>query len=163
MNELAQVRSHIHTSIVKSALATFQIGSDMNELTQERSHTYTCKHCTKCFSQSSNCKQHERTRTGEKPYTCKHCKKCFSQSPSCKKHEKRHTRASSLKQKEHDHCLKPRRDFQEQAATLGDKKSCMLSSITEENSSQVESLTCWICLKEVSSEAYVIQHYDEHK
>jgi len=28
--------------------------------------------------------------------------------------------------------------------------------------SQVESLTCWICLKEFSSEACVIQHYNEH-
>ena len=38
----------------------------------------------------------------------------------------------------------------------------MLSSLTEENLSQVESLTCWICLKEFSSKACIIEHYDKH-
>ena len=132
----------------------------------ERIHTrekpYTCKHCNKCFSNSSNCTKHEQIHTGEMSYTCKHCRKTFSQLPSCKKHEESHARASSLKRKQHDQYFKPRRDLQEPAATLSGKKSCMLSSLTEENSSQVESLTCWICLKEFSSEACVIQHYDEH-
>ena len=39
MNELTQERSHTNAAIVKSALTTHQIASDMNELTQERSHT----------------------------------------------------------------------------------------------------------------------------
>ena len=69
---------------------------------------------------------------------------------------------SSLKQKEHDHCFKSRGDLQEPAATLSGKKTCMLSSLTEEKSSQVESLTCWICLKESDSEACVMEHYNEH-
>ena len=37
MNELTQERSHINAAIVKSALTTHQLASDMNELTQERS------------------------------------------------------------------------------------------------------------------------------
>ena len=131
----------------------------MNELTQERSHIHTCK---KCFSDSSACKRHEGTHAGEKRNTCMLYKKAFSHSSTCKKHEEIHARASSFKQKLHDQCLKPRRDLQEPAASLSGKKSLMLSSLTEENSNQVESLTCGICLKEFSSEACVIQHYDEH-
>ena len=40
MNELAQERSHIHATIVKSALVTHHIASNMNELTQGRSHIH---------------------------------------------------------------------------------------------------------------------------
>ena len=40
MNELTQERSRIHASIVKSALASLQVASDMNELTQERSRIH---------------------------------------------------------------------------------------------------------------------------
>ena len=53
-------------------------------------------------------------------------------------------------------------NFQEAIATNCGKMSRMLSSLTEENPSQVESLTCWICQEEFSSEACIVQHYEDH-
>ena len=134
----------------------------------ERTHTgtgkkpYTCKHCKKGFSQSLNCKIHEGTHTGEKPYTCKHCNKGFRQLSNCRRHEQKHAKDSSLKRKQHGQNLKLTIPLQEPTTTHARKKSGMLMSSTEENLSQVESLTCWICQKEFSREPCLIQHYDDH-
>ena len=176
MNESIQERSHIHASIVIWSLAGHHTASNMNELTQEWS--CTCKHCNKCFSDSSNCKRHETPHTGVKPYTCTHCKKCFSQIGDCKRHERVHTGEKRYSCKHRKKCfcglsnckgheqhaqyLKQTRHLQKPTTTHGSKTSRVLFSSTEENSRQVESLTCWICQEELSSHACLIQHYDDH-
>ena len=133
MNELTQERSHIHASIVKSPLATHQIASDMSELTQERG----CIHASIVkipLVSRQNVGNMKRDMQEPAPSNMSNMIIAFNS----------------------------RRDPQEPVATLDGKKSCILPSLPEENSSQVESLTCWICLEEFSSEACVIEHYDEH-
>ena len=76
--------------------------------------------------------------------------------------KERHAKASTFKRKQLDRKLKSRTDFQEPATSLSGKKSGILSSLTEGNSGQVDTLICWICLKEFDSEACAIQHYNEH-
>ena len=39
MNEFTQERSHTNAGIVKSALATHHLASDMSEFTQEKGHS----------------------------------------------------------------------------------------------------------------------------
>ncbi len=68
----------------------------------------------------------------------------------------------SFKWKQYGKCLQQERRLQEQTATRCGKKARILFSSTEENSSQVESLNCWICLEEFSSEACIVEHYDDH-
>jgi len=132
----------------------------------ERTHTgekpYTCKHSKKGFGVSSHCKRHERMHTGEKPYTRKYCKKGFSRSSACKQHERKHAIDSSLKRKQPGQYLELRTHLLEPTATHVSKDSDLSSSVIEENSSQVESLACWICQEEFSSKTDLVQHYDEH-
>jgi len=62
----------------------------------------------------------------------------------------------SLKRRQHGQHGQP-------TATHGcSKEPVMLFYLSEENSSHVEDLTCWICQDELSSKECLIQHYDDH-
>ena len=76
--------------------------------------------------------------------------------------EKQHAIDSSLKHKQRDQHYQLKRHLQESATTQAGKKDSMLLVTTEENLSQVEIHTCWICQKEFSNETCLIKHYDEH-
>jgi len=69
----------------------------------------------------------------------------------------------SLKRRQHGQYLKQGKHLPEPTATHGcSKEPVMLFSLSEENSSHVEDLTCWICQDEFSSKECLIQHYDDH-
>ena len=76
--------------------------------------------------------------------------------------KKKHVTVSSLRHNQHGQNLKLKRHLQESSTTQGGEKSGLLFSSTEENLSQVESLTCWICQEELSNQPCLIQHYDDH-
>ena len=77
--------------------------------------------------------------------------------------KKKHAVDSSLKQNQHDQSIKLRRRFQEPTPTHDGETSCIIFPyLSEENSSQVESLTCWICQEEFTSKDNIIQHYHDH-
>ena len=75
-----------------------------------------------------------------------------------------HTGESSFRRNQHDQTFfLLKRHYPESSSTEGGKQSGMLFSLlTEQNSREVESLTCWICQEELSSETCLIQHYDDH-
>ena len=131
MNELIQKRSHIHASIVKSPLATHDIARNINELTLERSHIRASivKKCSVGHQVARNMKKltQEKSRIHAS----------IVKSPLVSHHTVRNMKRDMqdpalLKQKQHDQCLKSRRDLQESAATLGGEKCCVLFSLSEE-------------------------------
>ena len=75
-----------------------------------------------------------------------------------------HTRDSSFRRNQHDQtCFQLKRHYPESYSAEGGKQSAMFFSLlTEENSTEVESLACWICQEEFSSGASLVKHYDDH-
>jgi len=130
----------------------------MNELTPERSRT-NASIALNALANWDNARD-----TNELTLESKHCKKRFSRLLICKEHEGRHVRGTYFGREQHEQRFQVKRHHLESSSTLGVKKCGLLfSSLTaEENSRHVESLTCWICQKEFSSEACLIQHYDDH-
>jgi len=68
-----------------------------------------------------------------------------------------------VQRRQHGQYLTQRKHLPEATATHGCRKEpVMLFSLSEDNSSHVEDLTCWICQDEFRSKECLILHYDDH-
>ena len=147
----------------------------VHERVHTRERPYECKHCGTYFSQSFSLRVHERGHTGEKPYECKQCGKCFSIASNLRRHEKVHTKARWGTRHINRHASKR---LLRQRNSGGSKRIDISSGITNNLRTQrdsrnrsrvvnfqaatVETHSCWICQEEMSSVAFLLQHYENH-
>ena len=137
----------------------------------ERVHSgekpYECKQCGKRFRTSNYLREHDKVHTGEKPYCCKtcgtryQCKLCtcvFSCAGDFVEHGKIHR-----KNKLPDSTINLRtRRIASGSTNCDSENQLSVSAAGCSESSHVEKHSCWICQEEMSSEALLLEHYENH-
>ena len=99
--------------------------------------------------QRSDCKRHERVHTREKRYQCKHCGEWFNRLHSLNQHNRTHSGNTAL-------------IYEDEDAHAGETEPQLLFSSAEHTANQLHTFSCWICQEELSSQALLIEHYDNH-
>ena len=141
----------------------------------ERVHTgekpHECENCGKSFMRIASLRIHERVHSGKKRYECKQCSKCFSQQGALRRHKEVHNREISHKCDSSKGSFKR---FLSNCKRAGSNIRAGLPNSTlshrepdgnrmEDQQSDInERYSCWICQEDMSSEALLLQHYENH-
>ena len=173
MRKRTSKTSHINANCATSVSARQFIYVDMKRHIQGRS-PLNANNAVRVSGEKWVLKVHGKTHSKKKPYQCHVCGKRFTQSGNLRRHEVNygHARAKPFEclsgnQHEKNHTAKRLNmnelDEREHKLELVCNDSFAFgASLSVDKTHQVESYSCWICQMEVSTEASLLEHYDDH-